>query len=51
MIVNMQLGFILLEVGMARFKNTRTILMKNLIDTFVSAIVFWLMGYGISVQA
>jgi ammonium transporter, Amt family len=51
MIMNMQVGFILLEVGLARFKNTRTILMKNLVDTFVSSIVFWLLGYAMSVNA
>ena len=51
MIMNMQLGFVLLEVGMARFKNTRTILMKNLVDTFVSAVTFWIIGYSFSINA
>ncbi|GJP71887.1 hypothetical protein CLOP_g2681 [Closterium sp. NIES-67] len=43
----MQLGFSLLEAGTVRFKNTRNIMIKNVLDTCVSAIAFWLLGYGI----
>ncbi|CAI5473236.1 unnamed protein product [Closterium sp. Yama58-4] len=43
----MQLGFSLLEAGHVRFKNTRNIMIKNVLDTCVSAIAFWLFGYAI----
>ena len=42
----MQLGFIFLEVGTIRSKNSRNIIYKNLVDTFVSTITFWIIGYG-----
>ena len=42
----MQLGFIMLEVGSIREKNSRNIIYKNLVDTFVSTITFWSIGYG-----
>ncbi|CAI5970706.1 unnamed protein product [Closterium sp. NIES-65] len=41
------MGFSLLEAGTVRFKNTRNIMIKNVLDTCVSAIAFWLLGYGI----
>ena len=42
-----QLGFSLVEAGTVRFKNTRNIMIKNVLDTCISAIAFWLMGYAI----
>jgi Amt family ammonium transporter len=45
----MQLGFILLEAGTARRKHSRTVLLKNLIDTIVTAVIFWLVGFQLSV--
>ena len=42
----MQLGFVLLEVGTIRSKNSRNIIYKNMVDTFVSTITFWIIGYG-----
>lgn len=42
----MQLGFIMLEVGTIRTKNSRNIIYKNMVDTFVSTITFWTIGYG-----
>ncbi|CAI6005863.1 unnamed protein product [Closterium sp. NIES-65] len=41
------LGFSLLEAGHVRFKNTRNIMIKNVLDTCVSAIAFWLFGYAV----
>ena len=47
-IMGMQLGFILLEVGTIRAKNSRNIIYKNLIDYMVSTITYWIVGYGIA---
>jgi len=44
----MQFGFTLLEVGASRLKHSRTVLFKNLVDTFVTIIAFGLIGYEIS---
>ena len=41
----MQLGFIMLETGTLSAKNTRSIIFKNLIDTFVAAVTYYLIGY------
>ncbi|MBF0471394.1 MAG: ammonium transporter [Gammaproteobacteria bacterium] len=43
----MQLGFALVETGTVRSKNTINVAMKNLIDTIVGVLVFWLIGFGI----
>jgi Amt family ammonium transporter len=42
----MQVGFALLEVGSVSVKNTKNILLKNIMDLCVSAISFYLIGYG-----
>ncbi|KPV50367.1 ammonium transporter, partial [Kouleothrix aurantiaca] len=42
----MQAGFALVEAGSTRSKNTVNILMKNLMDFAIAAIVFWMVGYG-----
>jgi len=44
----MQAGFTLLEAGNVRTKNTVNILMKNIIDTSVGAIGWFLIGYGLA---
>ena len=46
----MQLGFALLEAGTVRAKNTKNILMKNLLDACVGALVWWSIGYYIAVS-
>lgn len=43
----MQVGFALLEVGSVSVKNTKNILLKNIMDLCVSAISFYLIGYGL----
>ena len=44
-VFSMQLGFIFLEVGASRRKHSRTVLLKNLVDTIITAFVFWAVGY------
>jgi ammonia channel protein AmtB len=51
MIFNMQMGFILLEVGVSRKKHSRNVLLKNVFDTLISIFSFWLIGYGLSIDA
>lgn len=38
----------MLEVGMVRKKNTRNILLKNLLDCCIGALIWWLCGYAIA---
>ena len=45
-ILLMQLGFALLENGLAQSKNSKNILIKNLFDACVGVIAFWLLGFG-----
>ncbi|XP_033752653.1 putative ammonium transporter 1 isoform X1 [Pecten maximus] len=42
----MQCGFALLEAGSVRSKNTTNILIKNLLDSFISGFFYWLFGYA-----
>lgn len=42
----MQAGFALVEAGSTRSKNTVNIMMKNLMDFCIAAIVFWAVGFG-----
>ena len=44
----MQLGFALLEAGSVRSKNTKAILIKNLLDTFVSAMAWYAVGWSLA---
>jgi len=46
MIFFMQSGFALVEVGSIRAKNAQSILVKNLCDSALGAIGFWLIGYA-----
>lgn len=45
-ILQMQLGFALLENGLVRSKNSKNILIKNLFDLCASGLAFWLVGFG-----
>lgn len=42
----MQLGFALLEAGAVRSKNTTNILMKNIVDSAIGAVSYWVMGFA-----
>jgi Amt family ammonium transporter len=44
----MQTGFAMLEVGSVSAKNTHNILLKNVLDASIGAILWWLIGYGIA---
>ncbi|CAK4944460.1 unnamed protein product [Aphanomyces euteiches] len=42
----MQVGFCFLEVGCVHTKNTKNILIKNILDPCIAAICFYLVGYA-----
>jgi len=44
----MQTGFAMLEVGSVNTKNTRNILLKNILDAAIGGIVWWLLGFGLA---
>jgi Amt family ammonium transporter len=48
LVIFMQAGFALVEAGMTRAKNVSNIMMKNLMDFCVGAIVFFAVGYAIA---
>lgn len=43
----MQGGFCLLEAGVTRTKNSINVALKNLTDFCISALIFWIFGYGL----
>lgn len=43
----MQAGFLCLESGLTRSKNSINVAMKNLVDFGASVILFWAFGYGL----
>src|SRR5690606_4452111 len=43
----MQAGFTFVELGFTRSKNSGNIIMKNLMDFTIGAVMFWALGYGI----
>ncbi|MEM6251908.1 MAG: ammonium transporter [Cyanobacteria bacterium P01_D01_bin.156] len=43
----MQAGFLCIEAGSTRRKNNINVAIKNLSDTGLSVIIFWLLGYGL----
>jgi len=44
----MQTGFAMLEAGLVSPKNTQNILLKNIMDASIGAIMFFFLGFGIS---
>jgi len=44
----LQAGFALLEAGSVRSKNTKNILLKNLLDACIGAIIWWAFGMGVA---
>lgn len=47
----MQAGFAMLEAGNVQSKNALNILFKNMCDACISALGYWLIGYGIAYGA
>ncbi|GAB2796733.1 ammonium transporter [Rhabdobacter roseus] len=47
LVMFMQAGFALVEVGFTRSKNAANILMKNMMDFAVGSLAFWALGYSI----
>ncbi|QDU06874.1 ammonium transporter [Gimesia aquarii] len=43
----MQAGFCCLESGLSRSKNSINVVLKNIVDFFIGALLFWLLGYGL----
>ncbi|XP_063692066.1 ammonium transporter 2-like [Bolinopsis microptera] len=48
MVFLMQMGFALVEVGTVRIKNTKNILVKNMLDACIGALSFWLIGFALA---
>lgn len=44
----MQAGFALVEAGAVAKKNRSALLIKNLYNVAIAALVFWLSGYGLA---
>lgn len=42
----MQLGFAMITAGSVRTKNTKNVLLKNLLDACVGAVAFYVFGYA-----
>ena len=43
----MQAGFAMCEAGFTRAKNSGNIIMKNLMDLSIGAVLYWIVGFGI----
>ena len=43
----MQAGFLCLEAGATRRKNSINVALKNITDFAVSVLLFWVVGYGL----
>jgi ammonia channel protein AmtB len=48
MVFFMQCGFALLEAGSVRAKNTKNILLKNVLDACLGGIIWWFIGYPLA---
>jgi len=47
LVMLMQAGFCLFESGLVRSKNNINVAFKNLSDFSVTAIVYWMIGFGL----
>jgi len=48
LVMLMQAGFAMLEMGTVRSKNAQNILIKNLLDVTMATIIWFVIGYGIA---
>jgi len=44
----LQAGFGMLEAGTVRFKNTKNIMLKNIMDAVVGGLVYYILGWGLA---
>jgi ammonium transporter, Amt family len=51
LVLFMQAGFAMLEVGFARMKNVGTVVAKIVVNLSVASIVYWLVGFGLAFGA
>jgi Amt family ammonium transporter len=47
MVMLMQAGFALVEIGLTRAKNSINILMKNFVDFSTGSLIFWVFGFAL----
>jgi Amt family ammonium transporter len=47
LVMLMQAGFALVEIGLTRAKNSINILMKNFVDFSTGSLIFWVFGFGL----
>ena len=47
-LIQIQLGFAMIENGLVRSKNSKNILIKNLFDASIGGIAFWISGFGLA---
>ena len=45
----MQAGFMCMETGLSRHKNSINVALKNAADFGVSVVIFWIFGFGLMV--
>ena len=43
----MQAGFMCMETGLSRYKNSINVALKNAADFGVSVVIFWIFGFGL----
>src|SRR6202171_2225639 len=51
LVLFMQAGFAMLEVGFTRMKNVGTVVAKIIVNLGMSSIVYWLVGFAIAFGA
>ncbi len=48
LVMTMQIGFLCLESGLTRTKNSINVAIKNIVDFGFAVMIFWAFGYGLS---
>ncbi len=48
LVLLMQAGFAMLEVGFTRMKNVGTVVAKIIVNLSISSIMYWVVGFGIA---